>query len=110
LTYRVLSRDQPALVELVYSVLSPLGEARGGAAPLVQTLATYFECGCVATAAAKTLHLSVRAVTYRLDRIKSLTGFDPLDPAHRYTLQTAVLGARVLEWPERPLPNSATAP
>lgn len=110
LTYRVLSRDQPALVELVYSVLSPLGEARGGAAPLVHTLATYFECGCVATAAAKTLHLSVRAVTYRLDRIKSLTGFDPLDPAHRYTLQTAVLGARVLEWPERPLPDPAYSP
>ncbi|HEY2878418.1 helix-turn-helix domain-containing protein [Nocardioides sp.] len=110
LTYRVLSRDQPALVELVYSVLNPLGEARGGAAPLVQTLATYFECGCVATAAANTLHLSVRAVTYRLERIKSLTGFDPLDPAHRYTLQTAVLGARVLGWPERPLPDPADWP
>ena len=110
LTYRVLSRDQPALVELVYSVLNPLSEARGGAAPLVQTLATYFECGCVATAAANSLHLSVRAVTYRLERIKSLTGFDPLDPAHRYTLHTAVLGARVLQWPERPLPDPADSP
>jgi hypothetical protein len=33
LTYRVLARDQPALVDLVESVLTPLGQARGGAAP-----------------------------------------------------------------------------
>jgi len=31
LTYRVLARDQPALVDLVHSVLNPLREARGGA-------------------------------------------------------------------------------
>lgn len=49
-------------------------------------------------------------MTYRLDRVKSLTGFDPLDPAHRFTLQTAVLGAKLLGWPERPLPESASIP
>lgn len=103
LTYRVLSRDQPALVDLVHSVLNPLGQARGGAVPLLETLGAYFESGCVATTAAKRLHLSVRAVTYRLDRIRSLTGFDPLDPAHRFTLQTATLGAKLLGWPEQPL-------
>ena len=109
LTYRVLARDQPALTDLVYSVLHPLRQARGGPGPLVETLAAYFDSGCVATAAAARLHLSVRAVTYRLDRVKSLTGFDPLDPAHRYTLQTAVLGARLLDWPERRLPDSAAS-
>ena len=109
LTYRVLARDQPALNDLVYSVLHPLRQARGGAGPLVETLAVYFDCGCVATAAAARLHLSVRAVTYRLDRVRSLTGFDPLDPAHRYTLQTAVLGAKLLEWPERRIPDSAAS-
>jgi DNA-binding PucR family transcriptional regulator len=67
----------------------------------VDTLAAYFDSGCVATAAAARLHLSVRAVTYRLDRVKSLTGFDPLDPAHRFTLQVAVLGAKLLGWPEQ---------
>jgi sugar diacid utilization regulator len=108
LTYRVLARDQPALVDLVESVLDPLGKARGGAGPLVETLAAYFDCGCVATTAALRLHLSVRAVTYRLDRVKSLTGFDPLDPAHRFTLQAAVLGAKLLGWPERPLPRPAS--
>jgi len=110
LTYRVLARDQPALVDLVHSVLHPLGQARGGAGPLVETLQTYFECGCVATATASRLHLSVRAVTYRLERVKSLTGFDPLDPAHRFTLQTAALGAKLLGWPELPLPLPETAP
>lgn len=105
LTYRVLARDQPALVDLVHSVLSPLGEARGGAGPLVETLQTYFECGCVATAAATKLHLSVRAVTYRLERVRSMTGFDPLDPAHRFTLQAAALGAKLLGWPEQDLPH-----
>lgn len=110
LTYRVLARDQPALVDLVYSVLNPLGQARGGAGPLMETLAAYFDSGCVATTTAIRLHLSVRAVTYRLDRVKSLTGFDPLDPAHRFTLHTAVLGARLLGWPESPLPEPPSAP
>jgi sugar diacid utilization regulator len=108
LTYRVLARDQSALVDLVYSVLNPLGQARGGAGPLVETLTAYFDCGCVATAAASKLHLSVRAVTYRLDRVKSLSGFDVMDPAHRFTLHAAVLGAKILGWPERPLPSGAT--
>lgn len=110
LTYRVLARDQPALTDLVHSVLQPLRQARGGAGPLVETLAAYFDCGCVATAAAARLHLSVRAVTYRLDRVRSLTGFDPNDPAHRFTLQAAVLGAKLLDWPERPLPDPTPLP
>ena len=110
LTYRVLARDQPALVDLVHSVLNPLGQARGGAGPLVETLQTYFECGCVATATASKLHLSVRAVTYRLERVNALTGFDPLDPGHRFTLQAAALGAKLLGWPERPLPHQDSSP
>jgi sugar diacid utilization regulator len=105
LTYRVLARDQPALVDLVHSVLNPLTHARGGASPLLETLNAYFDSGCVATTTAKQLHLSVRAVTYRLDRVHKLTGFDPLNPAHRFTLHAAVLGAKLLGWPERALPQ-----
>ncbi|WP_229074948.1 helix-turn-helix domain-containing protein [Actinoplanes sp. DH11] len=48
--------------------------------------------------------MSVRTVTYRLERVRALTGYDPADPAHRFTLQAAVLGARALGWPEQPLP------
>jgi sugar diacid utilization regulator len=103
LIYRVLLRDQPAIVELVHAVLSPLEQARGGAEPLLTTLQAYFETGAVATETAKRIHVSVRAVTYRLDRIKVLTGYDPADPAHRFTLQAAVLGARALGWPAEQL-------
>ncbi|MDQ0745904.1 DNA-binding PucR family transcriptional regulator [Streptomyces africanus] len=41
----------------------------------------------------------MRALTYRLERIHKLTGTNPADPVHRYTLQTAVIGARLLGWP-----------
>ncbi|MGC9666102.1 PucR family transcriptional regulator [Planosporangium sp. 12N6] len=104
LVYRVLLRDQPAIVDLVSSVLSPLVRARGGAEPLLDTLGAYFDTGGVATEAAKRVHVSVRTVTYRLERIKMLTGYDPYDPQHRFTLQAAVLGARALNWPAEPLP------
>jgi len=104
LVYRVLLRDQPAIVDLVQAVLSPLLQARGGAVPLLTTLGTYFDTGGVATETAKRLHLGARTVTYRLDRIKSLTGYDPGDPAHRFTLQAAVLGAKALDWPAQQTP------
>jgi sugar diacid utilization regulator len=107
LIYRVLHRDQPAIVDLVQAVLSPLLQARGGAQPLLATLETYFDTGGVATEAAKRLHLSVRTITYRLDRIKALTGYSPTDPAHHFALHAAVLGAKLLAWPETQLPASA---
>jgi sugar diacid utilization regulator len=101
LVYRVLLRDQPAITDLVRSVLGQLERARGGAEPLLTTLDAYFAAGSVTTETARRLHLSVRAVTYRLDRIKTLTGYDPTDPAQRFTMHAAVLGARLLGWPER---------
>jgi sugar diacid utilization regulator len=110
LIYRVLFRDQPAIVDLVQSVLDPLHQARGGARPLLDTLEAYFDRGRVATATATQLHLSVRAVTYRLERVHSLTGYDPTDPGSSFTLHAAVLGARLLGWPEHDLPNPATGP
>ncbi|MBW0088688.1 helix-turn-helix domain-containing protein [Pseudonocardia sp. KRD-184] len=104
LVYRVLLRDQPAIADLVQSVLGQLVRARGGAGPLLATLDAYFAAGAVTTETARRLHLSVRAVTYRLDRITTLTGYDPTDPAHRFTVHTAVLGAKLLGWPQRDLP------
>lgn len=104
LIYRVLFRDQPAIVDLVQSILDPLRQARGGARPLLDTLEAYFDRGGVATAAATQLHLSVRAVTYRLARVRALTGYDATDPRHRFTLHAAVLGAKLLGWPEHDLP------
>ncbi|MFC8243923.1 SLC13 family permease [Streptomyces chartreusis] len=103
LVFPVLARDRQALVDLVRSTRSPLDQARGGAQPLLDTLTAYFDTGCVAAETARRLALSVRALTYRLERIHTLTGTNPADPAHRYTLQTAVIGARLLDWPGRPL-------
>ena len=102
LVYEVLTRDREMMVELVEAVLAPLQAARGGAEPLLHTLRVYFGCGGVAVAAAKRLHLSVRAVTYRLDRVKALTGRDPQDPDDRFVLDAALRGALVLGWPEVP--------
>jgi sugar diacid utilization regulator len=103
LVYQVLLRDRAAITDLVRSLLSPLASARGGAAPLLATLAAYYANGSVATAAARDLHLSVRAVTYRLARVKHLTGCDPSQPAGALNLQVAVIGARLLGWPATPL-------
>ncbi|MEU6312521.1 helix-turn-helix domain-containing protein [Streptomyces sp. NPDC047014] len=100
LVYPVLGRDRQAMEDLVESTLGPLRQARGGAGPLLDTLHAYFDTGCVATEAARLLSLSVRALTYRLQRIHTLTRHDPADPRHRYTLQTAAIGARLLGWPE----------
>ena len=103
LVYEVLTRDRELIVELVHAALVPLQAARGGAEPLLETLRVYFDCGAVAVSAAKQLHLSVRAVTYRLDRVAALTGRDPRDPNDRFVLDAALRGARVLGWPGAPL-------
>jgi len=106
LVYRVIGRDQAAIADLVQTVLTPLTQSRGGAEPLLQTLQAYFAAGEVATETARRLHLSVRTVTYRLAKVKALTGHDATDPAQRFALHVAVLGARLLDWPTRELPTS----
>jgi hypothetical protein len=101
--YRVLLRDRPAVHDLIRGTLTPLTQARGGAAPLLETLDAYYATGCVATETAVRLYLSVRTVTYRLARVAELIGRDPADPAHRFTVQAAVTAAKLLDWPATPL-------
>lgn len=103
LVYQVLVRDRAAITDLVDALLTPLQAARGGAGPLLATIETYLDCGGVAAEAARRLHLSVRAVSYRLARVKALTGKDPSDPAQSLALHVAVIGARLLDWPVKPL-------
>ncbi|WP_376729373.1 helix-turn-helix domain-containing protein [Streptomyces nigra] len=67
--------------------------ARGGTEPLLDTLTAYFDSGCVAAEAARRLSLSVRALPYRLERIRKPNDANPADPAHRCMLQTTVVGA-----------------
>ncbi|RPE31898.1 PucR family transcriptional regulator [Kitasatospora cineracea] len=103
LVFPVLMRDRAAMADLVRSVLGPLTGARGGARPLLDTITVQADAGYVNAEAARRLGVSVRTLSYRLERIKSLTGYDPSQALHRYTLETAAMGARLLGWPERPL-------
>jgi len=106
LIYQVLLRDRAAIADLVGAVLAPLASARGGAQPLLATLQEYYASGGVAAETARRLHLSVRAVTYRLARVTALTGHDPGDPDQGLALRVAVIGARMLDWPAVPLEAS----
>lgn len=99
LVFPVLLRDREAIEDLVVTVLGPLLDARGGPRPLLETLNAVFGGQGNQAAAARVLGVSTRAVTYRLERIRRLTGFSPDDPTQRFTLETAVLGARLLGWP-----------
>uniref|UniRef100_UPI0015F11AAD PucR family transcriptional regulator n=1 Tax=Streptomyces phytophilus TaxID=722715 RepID=UPI0015F11AAD len=101
LVFPVLLRDRAAMADLVRTVLGPLTQARGGAEPLLATLQTCAAAGYVNAEAARRLGVSVRTLSYRLDRIRTLTGYDVADSLHRYTLETAAMGARLLGWPER---------
>ncbi|GAU71153.1 putative CdaR family transcriptional regulator [Streptomyces sp. NBRC 110611] len=103
LVFQVLGRDHAAITDLVATVLGGLQAARGGPRTLLDTLTTYFASGCLNAVTARRLGLSVRTIGYRLGRIRQLTGHDPTDPDQRYILQTAALGAQLLDWPARPL-------
>jgi sugar diacid utilization regulator len=107
LVYRVLGRDQAAIVDLVRDVLAPLAQVRGGAEVLLETLREYFDAGEVATEAARRLHVSVRTVTYRLARVAQLSGYSVSRPDQRFALHAAVLGARLLGWPASPMPGDS---
>jgi DNA-binding PucR family transcriptional regulator len=43
-------------------------------------------------------------VTYRLAKVADLTGRDATKPGDRLALEVAVLGARLLRWPQQQLP------
>ncbi|MFC6087518.1 PucR family transcriptional regulator [Sphaerisporangium aureirubrum] len=101
LVFPVLLRDREAIEDLITTVLDPLAQARGGPEPLLETLEAVFAAQGNQTAAARRLGISPRAVTYRLERVRRLTGFSPDDPTQRFTLETAVIGARLIGWPSR---------
>jgi DNA-binding PucR family transcriptional regulator len=103
LVFPVLLRDRAAMADLVKTVLGPLTGARGGAEPLLQTLAVCAAAGYVNAEAARRLGVSVRTLSYRLERVRTLTGYSPNEPLQRFTLEAAVMGARLLGWPQEEL-------
>jgi sugar diacid utilization regulator len=93
--YQLLLRDRDAVVALAQEVFAPLSRVRGGPEPYVEVLLALFAAGGNTTAAARSLHLSVRATLYRLERVQRLTGYRLDNPAHRFTLQVIALAARL---------------
>ncbi|WP_188186901.1 PucR family transcriptional regulator [Nonomuraea sp. SYSU D8015] len=110
LVLQVLVRDNAAISELVETVLGPLRAARGGPDALLETLFAYFATGGVATLTARRLHVGVRTVTYRLERVRELTGYGLNNPIQRHALETATLGARLLGWPQETVTSHTRPP
>ncbi len=85
-----LLRSNPLLsAELVSTVLGPLNAARNSGDHLMETLAALASSGGNISAAARQLHVSPRAVSYRVQRIVELTSYSPLEPEGRFVLELA---------------------
>jgi len=102
LPYRLLALDPTTAADTVETVLGPLRGARGCAEPLIETLEAFFsETGNI-SATARRLHLSPRAVTYRLERVEQLTRHSPVDPEGRFILELALRCRRLLDRGQAP--------
>ncbi|MGF1497593.1 MAG: PucR family transcriptional regulator [Elainellaceae cyanobacterium] len=65
--------DEQTKVELATHLLSPLDNEPD----LLGTLDTFFRLGCAASATAKQLSIHRNTLSYRLEKVASLTGLDP---------------------------------
>ena len=93
----MLSADSALAAEMVDHVLGPLDSARGGGQQLIETLEAHFASSGNLSATARALHLSARAVAYRLERIGKLTGYSPQTPDDRFVLEMAVRTRSLIE-------------
>ena len=99
LPYRLLTLDPTTAAEMVEEILGPLHRARGGIEPMVETLEGYFAESGNVSGTGRRIHLSARAVVYRLERIAQLTGYSPQDPEGHFVLEVAVRARRLLGLP-----------
>jgi purine catabolism regulator len=97
--YRLLLRlrERGELEDFVRRALGPLtAETRTGQ-HLLETLDAYFACNGNLSLAARRLQLHRNSLIYRLNRARSLLGYDLDDPEARLALQLALKARRVLE-------------
>ena len=65
--------DERIKMDLAVHLLSPLDQDK----ELLETLATFFDENCCPSRTAKRLAIHRNTLSYRLDKIASLTGLDP---------------------------------
>ncbi|HLS74719.1 MAG TPA: helix-turn-helix domain-containing protein [Actinomycetaceae bacterium] len=84
---RVLTGDNDARRTLLTDVYQPLQKVGG---PLLTTLSTYLNEGRSLEATARLLYVHPNTVRYRLRRIATVTGWDPVDAREGFVLQIAI--------------------
>ncbi|WP_279579304.1 PucR family transcriptional regulator [Fodinicola feengrottensis] len=82
---------QPALRRKLAGLLEPLDQGKD----LRRTLEILFACGLDREKTAKRLYIHRRTLTYRLLRIRTLTGFDPAAAHGIQVLRCALTAARL---------------
>lgn len=88
LPYRLVGSDPTIARELAERVIRPLLDAPRGS--LLPTVEAHIDCGGNMAEMARVLALSPRAVAYRLERIKALTGRSLRDPEDRFVVELAL--------------------
>jgi len=89
---RLLDGDGGARSDLIERAFRRLADEDG---PLLETAATYLELGRSVEAAARALFIHPNTVRYRLNRVTSITGWDPTDPREGFVLQIAIAVGRL---------------
>jgi len=99
----LLEAAEPArLVRFVESILRPLEEHDASrTSDFVGTLETVVAQGWNLQAAARSCHIHVSTLRYRLGRIEELAGVDLTEPDGRLTVELALRGRRVIDGPLR---------
>lgn len=82
---------QPALLQRLANLLAPLRQGTD----LHRTLVALFQCGLDRERTTRTLHIHRRTLTYRLQRIRELTGLDPTTAHGIQLLRTAITAAQM---------------
>ena len=99
----LLEAAEPArLVRFVESILRPLEEHDASrTSDFVGTLEAVVAQGWNLQAAARSCHIHVSTLRYRLGRIEALAGVDLAEPDGRLTVELALRGRRVIDGPLR---------
>ncbi len=82
---------QPAVRQRLADLLTPLGSGKD----LTHTLETLFDCGLDRERTTKALHIHRRTLTYRLQRIRELTGINPATAHGIQVLRSALVATRL---------------